>query len=299
LNKVRPLVSIGIPTFNRAEMLKRSIESALNQDYENVEVLISDNASTDQTESFCNYYCEMDSRFKYFRQPRNRGPADNFSEVLKYSTGQFFMWLGDDDWIDPGYVSAGVQQLLDDPAMSLVSGVPQYYRNGQKAEAGKAFDLLYAAWWKRTIAYYAQVADNGMFYGVMRTTQIRQIEMPRTMGGDWIMMAELVSIGKAKMIPEITVHRELGGATASYRQIADLLGLSNFQAVFPMLSIASSAWMDIMAKHSVFKPRPVLSRFLVAGVVFFVILLRQPVRYGRAALRRSRSFLRRLLIRNA
>jgi glycosyltransferase involved in cell wall biosynthesis len=299
LNKVRPLVSIGIPTFNRAEMLKRSIESALNQDYENVEVLISDNASTDQTESFCNYYCEMDSRFKYFRQPRNRGPADNFSEVLKYSTGQFFMWLGDDDWIDPGYVSAGVQQLLDDPAMSLVSGVPQYYRNGQKAEAGKAFDLLYAAWWKRTIAYYAQVADNGMFYGVMRTTQIRQIEMPRAMGGDWIMMAELVSIGKAKMIPEITVHRELGGATASYRQIADLLGLSNFQAVFPMLSIASSAWMDIMAKHSVFKPRPVLSRFLVAGVVFFVILLRQPVRYGRAALRRSRSFLRRLLIRNA
>jgi glycosyltransferase involved in cell wall biosynthesis len=296
LNKVRPLVSIGIPTFNRAEMLKRSIESALNQDYENVEVLISDNASTDQTESFCNYYCEMDSRFKYFRQPRNRGPADNFSEVLKYSTGQFFMWLGDDDWIDPGYVSAGVQQLLDDPAMSLVSGVPQYYRNGQKAEAGKAFDLLYAAWWKRTIAYYAQVADNGMFYGVMRTTQIRQIEMSRTMGGDWIMMAELVSIGKAKMIPEITVHRELGGATASYRQIADLLGLSNFQAVFPMLSIASSAWMDIMAKDGVCKSRSILSRFLVAGIVFLVIPLNQLVKYGRAALMRVKSFFRRLLI---
>jgi glycosyltransferase involved in cell wall biosynthesis len=291
-------VSIGIPTYNRASMLKRSIESALNQDYENVEVVVSDNASTDQTESICSYYCDMDSRLKYFRQSKNRGALDNFSEVLKHSSGQFFMWLGDDDWVDKGYVSAGVQQLVDDPAMSLVSGTSQYYRNGKKSYAGKTFDLLSTSWWKRIIAYYAQVADNGMFYGVMRTTQIRQIEIPRTMGGDWVMIAGLVSIGKAKVIPGVTVHRELGGATGSYRKIADSLGLSNFQAIFPMLSIASSAWVDIMAKGDVYKSRPVLSRFLVAGIVFFLIPLNQTIKYARAILKHTIRFLRRLVIRS-
>jgi glycosyltransferase involved in cell wall biosynthesis len=74
------LVSIGIPTYNRAELLKRAIESALNQDYKNIEVIISDNASTDDTESICQFYCNQDARLKYVRHSQNRGPGANFSE---------------------------------------------------------------------------------------------------------------------------------------------------------------------------------------------------------------------------
>jgi len=297
--KDRPLVSIGIPTYNRASLLKRSIESALNQDHENVEVIVSDNASSDQTESICSIYSDMDSRFKYIRHSINRGPTENFSEVLKNSSGQFFMWLGDDDWIDPTYVSTCVQELANDPTMSLVSGVPQYYRLGKKLYAGKVFSLLHPMWWYRVIVYYARVADNGMFYGVMRAAQIRQIEMSHIMGGDWIMIAELVSMGKAKIIPDISVHRELGGATVSYKQIANLLGLSRIQATFPIMTVASSAWMDIVTKSSVYKSRPVLVRLMVGGIIFIVIPLNQAVKYWRAALRLSRSIIKRLLFRSA
>ena len=96
-----PKVSIGIPTFNRADLLRRSIESALGQDYPNIEVLVSDNASTDETPAICQ---GLGDRIKYFRQSINLGPLTNFSKVLEMASGEFFMWLGDDDWIDASYV---------------------------------------------------------------------------------------------------------------------------------------------------------------------------------------------------
>lgn len=282
----QPLVSIGIPTYNRASLLKRSIESALNQDYKNIEILISDNASTDETESVCLFYSDKDTRLKYYRQPKNRGPAENFTEVLERSSGLFFMWLGDDDWIDVAYVSSCVQQLIQDPTMSLISGAPEYYRNGQKVGDGKVFCLLQDAWWQRVIAYYVQVTDNGMFYGLMRKAQIRQVKMPSTMGGDWLMIANIVSMGKAKVISEISVHRELGGATASYQQIVRSLGLSKIHATFPMWSIAISAWLDIVSKGVAFKSKSLMARFAIGFVVFFeMIMLRPGTGYWYRALR--------------
>ena len=76
-----PLVTIGIPTYNRAEMLKRSIESALSQDYAMIEVIISDNASTDDTQGICQYFIKKDNRVKYVKQLSNKGPSTNFNEV--------------------------------------------------------------------------------------------------------------------------------------------------------------------------------------------------------------------------
>ncbi len=290
MNKNQPLVSIGIPTYNRVALLKRSIESALNQDYKNIEVIVSDNASTDGTESVCQFYCGQDARLKYVRHPQNRGASANFTDVLKNASGQFFMWLGDDDWIDAAYVSSCVQQFVSDATMALVSGVPRYYRDGQKAYDGRIFSLLDNAWWHRVISYYEQVADNGMFYGLMRTEQIRQIEIPNTMGGDWLLIANIVSMGKAKVIPEISVHRELGGATTSYQQIAATLGISKIHATFPMSSIAISAWTNIVKNGVAYKARSVLGRLMVGCAVFVVIITKPTLVYLYAATRRIRRY---------
>lgn len=268
----QPLVSIGIPTYNRSALLKRSIESALNQDYKNIEVVISDNGSTDETECVCYDYCSKDPRIKYIKQTVNRGPAANFSAVLETASGHFFMWLGDDDWIDSSYVTSCVQQFSCDSTMSLVSGTPNYYRDGQKLFAGKRFNLLHDAWWVRVILYYWQVADNGMFYGLMKMSQIKQIEMPNKMGGDWLLIANIVSMGKTKTVPTISVHRELGGATASYSQIAAVLKISRIHAVFPMLSAAINAWMDIVVRGKAYKQYLLVARLPVACTVFLGIL---------------------------
>ena len=78
-----PKVSIGIPTYNRLGSLKRTLNSISNQTYQNLEIIISDNASTDGTQKICQKFCEADKRIKYILQPYNRGANANFMEVLR------------------------------------------------------------------------------------------------------------------------------------------------------------------------------------------------------------------------
>ena len=69
----RPLVSIGIPIYNAEEFLIERINSIINQTYKNLEIIISDNASTDTTEKICKKFAEKDVRIKYIRQKNNMG----------------------------------------------------------------------------------------------------------------------------------------------------------------------------------------------------------------------------------
>lgn len=292
MNKKQPLVSIGIPTYNRAIFLKRSIESALNQDYANIEVIVSDNASSDRTSDICHFYCDKDTRLKYFRHSENLGPAKNFDSVIEKSTGQYFMWLGDDDWIDENYISSCIQQFIIDPKMSLVSGAPKYYHIGLISHDGKMFDLLHDVWWQRVIYYYWLVADNGMFYGLMKSSQIKQIKMQNVMGGDWHLIANMTSFGKAKIIQTTSVHRELGGATASYRKIALSLGISKIHAIFPMTSIAASAWLDIMGGNAGYRMYSFANRMTIACAVFFVIMTKSVLTYFNSAKRKIKKYFK-------
>jgi len=268
-----PLVSIGIPTYNRAKLLKRSIESLLSQDYENIEILISDNASTDNTQEVCQHYVQKDSRIKYVQHATNHGPGENFSYVLLNATGQFFMWLGDDDWLDSDYISKCVNQLINDKVFSLVSGTSKYYKGNINCYDGSVFSLLSNFWWQRMISYYWQVADNGMFYGVMRTHQIKQVKMMNTMGGDWLLIANIVFMGKVKVFSDISVHRELGGASTNFKKIVETLGLPRIQGVFPATSIACGAWMDIVKNSLSYKLKPFFIRVILGTIIFFVIIV--------------------------
>jgi glycosyltransferase involved in cell wall biosynthesis len=279
------LITIGIPTYNRVTQLERAIESALNQDYNNIEVIVSDNASTDETESFCRQICAGENRLKYMRQTENIGPTANFTAVLRAASGKYFMWLGDDDWLDIDYVSSCARELSSDPDLSLVSGVPEYYQDGKRTHAGKFFSLLHNSAWRRVIGYYTKVADNGMFYGLMRTAQIRQLEISGVMGGDWLMIASVAFTGKVKTMTEICVHRELGGATASYRKIGEILGLSELASRFPKLSIAVNVWKDIVVSNTFYSSRNRLERAAAGALIFIILIVKSMLHYSRTALR--------------
>ena len=82
IDKIKPLVTIGIPTYNRADSLSEAIHSAINQSYQNIEVIISDNASTDNTKTICTQIESKDNRIKYVRQKKNIGSVNNFNAVL-------------------------------------------------------------------------------------------------------------------------------------------------------------------------------------------------------------------------
>ena len=80
-----PKVSIGLPVFNGEKTIGLALHSILSQDYQNFEVIISDNCSTDGTEAIAQSYCKSDSRFRYYRQTVIIGLIQNFNDVFKSS----------------------------------------------------------------------------------------------------------------------------------------------------------------------------------------------------------------------
>ena len=111
-----PLVSVGIPTYNRAEKLTRAIESVLAQTYTNFELVISDNASSDGTQALCERLAARQSRVRYLRADTNRGPTANFNTLFGDLRGEYVLLLSDDDWLDEGYVEECLTDLRRRPA---------------------------------------------------------------------------------------------------------------------------------------------------------------------------------------
>jgi hypothetical protein len=107
----RPLVSIGMPVFNAEPHLAEALDSLLAQDYEQIEILISDNASSDGTEAICRDYAARDPRVTYDRASENRGAVWNFNQVFAMSRGRYFMWAAHDDCRAPRFVSECVAQM--------------------------------------------------------------------------------------------------------------------------------------------------------------------------------------------
>lgn len=99
----KPLVTIAIPTYNRADgYLKQSLSSAVRQTYQNIEIIVSDNCSTDNTRMFVKSF--NDSRIRYFRQKENVKMIHNFNFCVEQARGVYFLLLHDDDEIDDDFV---------------------------------------------------------------------------------------------------------------------------------------------------------------------------------------------------
>ncbi|HEY0073272.1 MAG TPA: glycosyltransferase family 2 protein [Abditibacteriaceae bacterium] len=242
-----PLVSIGLPAYNREKLIGRAIESALGQDYKNIELIISDNASTDGTEAICRAYAARDARLRYFRQPVNRGGTANFNTVFNEARGEYFLWLGDDDWFDLNYVSSCVRWLEEHSHYVLAYGCAHYYQGEAFDYQRPGFSLEQEKGTSRVRAYYQLVDDNAMFYGVMRHANLANaMPLRNVVGGDWLLMAVLAYQGKVQVLDETRIHRTLGGASSSYRNILKTLGQPAFYAPIFMLVLGLEAHRDLM-----------------------------------------------------
>src|SRR3989339_68658 len=118
-NKRRPLVSIGLPVHNGEHYLRKTLKSLLSQTYPFIELIISDNASTDGTEAICKAYERLDERIRYFRSDRNRGAAWNFNRVLELAGGTYFKWAAHDDLSAPDFLASCVRILETDRSVVL------------------------------------------------------------------------------------------------------------------------------------------------------------------------------------
>jgi glycosyltransferase involved in cell wall biosynthesis len=121
-----PAVSVGMPVYNGETYLEAAISSVLAQSFDDFELIICDNASTDRTAEICQDYATRDRRIRYFRNPQNLGAAPNYNLAFSHARGRYFKWLAHDDRMTPSYLAKTVRVLDERTDAVLCNSVVQY-----------------------------------------------------------------------------------------------------------------------------------------------------------------------------
>jgi glycosyltransferase involved in cell wall biosynthesis len=108
-----------MPVFNSGGLIREALEQVLQQTYENIEVIVSDNNSTDSTSEICRELAARDRRIKYHRQPSTIGATENFRFAMEKASGEYFMWAAHDDRRSQNYIEILAAALGANPAASL------------------------------------------------------------------------------------------------------------------------------------------------------------------------------------
>jgi glycosyltransferase involved in cell wall biosynthesis len=133
------LVSIVIPTYNRADLLPQAIESALNQTYRNIEIIVVDDGSTDETDDVCRRY---GAKVRYIRK-RNGGVASALNKGISEMQGEWLKWLSSDDYLQPEAVELLLRKAQDVNAKIVYSSFRMVDVNGKVIRSCQERDMDY------------------------------------------------------------------------------------------------------------------------------------------------------------
>jgi glycosyltransferase involved in cell wall biosynthesis len=256
-----PAVTVGIPTYNRAAGLERALESVLGQSEQDLEVIISDNASTDATRQVVEQAAARDHRVQYLRQEVNAGLTANFNAVLRAARGRYVMVLADDDWLDQDYLARCRAALDGDRRLALVCGSANYHGPGGETFAGRDIDLLDRDPKRRVRRYFATVTDNVCIYGLIRRSLIEQVlPMRNCLAGDWLLVARLAFLGTVRTERATHVHRSTDGTSANFTRTVRRMDLSEFEERHPHLAIMRFIHSDIARDSPVYASLPTARR---------------------------------------
>lgn len=211
MNENPPLVSVGLAVYNGEEYLAEAIDSILAQTYTHFELVLSDNASTDRTQSICEAYAARDPRIKVSRNPKNIGGANNENLVFTLSSGKYFHLAAHDDKIAPDFLARCVEVLEANPdivlcytEMIVIDG------NGQEMQrVGNAVGLE-----ARPYQRFARITRRfhwcESIYGLLRSDTVRKTNLQKNYtNSDRTFLSELGLLGKFYQIPEALFYKRL------------------------------------------------------------------------------------------
>ncbi len=166
-SEASPRVGIGLPVHNGARFVGETIESVLSQTLGDVELIISDNASTDRTREICEEFARADERVRYHRQAENIGGSPNFNFVYGLARGDFFKWAPHDDVLHPEYLEACVSVLESNPSAVLCQSILQYIDEQGKELGEYSSDLRGSSSFDPATRFAAVVLSSHPAYEVM------------------------------------------------------------------------------------------------------------------------------------
>jgi len=228
-----PLVTIGLPTYNRPAGLKKCLETIITQSYPNLEIIISDNCSTDAlVQEVISEFAAKDNRIKHFRQTVNLGLEENFNFVYAHATADYFTWMSDDDHFETNYIAECLKFLQQHPDHILCSGVAKYYSGNDFLFDEKMFSLDQPTAFKRVFTFFKKAGKNGNFYGVFRNHRLKAKPIGEHLGCDWSFMAKMATLGKLNFVSTTAYHRSADGNSGTRRKMINKFKLNKFKALF-------------------------------------------------------------------
>ncbi|MDB5375014.1 MAG: hypothetical protein JWP04_3656 [Belnapia sp.] len=210
---VAPRVSIGLPVFNGQRYLALAIASILEQDFRDLELIICDNASTDDTAVICADFARSDPRVRIIRNPRNLGAARNYDLCFEHARGQYFKWAAHDDCLAPGYLTKAVAALDKSPEAVLCTvGVAEIDAAGAvlRCYANTFPGIGEASPARRFGAVIHTRHQCEDFFGLFRRAALIGSELHGAYNGsDRVLLAEMALRGPWVCLPDpLFLHRE-------------------------------------------------------------------------------------------
>jgi glycosyltransferase involved in cell wall biosynthesis len=208
-----PLVTIGLPVYNGMPTIGDALMTLLMQDYPNLQIVVSDNASTDGTLDVCQALARQDSRLRIISKQINEGAVANFRTVLDAADGEYFMWAAADDYWYPQFVSRLLPLLQGDADVGVAMCAVD-----RRLPDGRPFDL---------IRFVGDMSPNGMghfrllsrilaggkynlfIYGLFRTPLLRSAmrHFPVVLGGDRQFICQIALATRFSYLDQVLLTR--------------------------------------------------------------------------------------------
>ena len=215
--EIKHLLSIGMPVYNGEKYLIQALDSLLTQSFKDFELIISDNASTDNTAEICKRYLEKDNRIKYYRNKVNIGAVANFNNLINYATAPYFMWAAYDDMWEPSYISKLINIMESDKSIALAfSVIDSIDEDGKQIRVYPKILKLSSSEtiFKRLFKFIMFEESDGkanLIYGIMRLNRIKEIGgFNKTLGefaADDLFLFSMLFKGNFYIFDELLFHK--------------------------------------------------------------------------------------------
>jgi glycosyltransferase involved in cell wall biosynthesis len=223
-----PRVSVGLPVYDGDRFLEHAIDSVLGQDLEDLELIISDNGSTDRTEEICRTYQAKDSRVRYYREEANRGAAWNYNRVVELARAPYFKWMAHDDVCASSMLRRCVE-VLDAGGSDVVLAYPKTTLIDDEGEVIEAYEDRLDLRQQNPVARLLHVTRHmrlvNVVHGVHRKDSLlRSRLIGAFQGSDVVLVAELAMLGQFREIPEPLFfrRRHVGSSRLANRSPVDV-----------------------------------------------------------------------------
>ena len=208
-----PRVSIGLPVYNGENFLQKTLDSLLQQTFEDFELIICDNASTDGTSAICREYATKDSRIRYYRNEQNFGAAPNYNKTFNLAQGEYFKWAAHDDLCAPEYLQECVEILDSNPSVVLSYSQTQLIDSYNHPIEPYFYDDLHLRLPEphKRFGRYHEVMFYGSYkhrkitpiFGLIRADVLRKTRLIGSyIASDWVLLSELALLGEYHEIPK-------------------------------------------------------------------------------------------------